>query len=268
MYINVIPTVDDSTSRETTEINHNKGSSNGIKEYDHYEKVYFAFIDILGFKELYSHGKSNHFQENCAEVFNYYFSLINPIVNNKNNKTLCYAGQTSDSLYFYTDNIKALIDYIRCFSYLYLFAITKNIFFRGGLAYGDLSKNEDYQFYGDSVINAYLIESEISKNPIIVVDEKTAKELKKHSQSFYQKYIDEIKQRHYILPFACINDIDCLDPEMLISDNNKTEIDKTVILKNIKNRIKESEFHDKVFLKYQFLLEEYQKSTNQEKKNG
>lgn len=78
--------------------------------------------------------------------------------------------------------------------------MTQDVFFRGGIANGNLFYKEDYQFYGESVINAYLLESQISRNPIIIVDEKTYDIIS--SSQGYDKFITSKNGRYYLAPFS------------------------------------------------------------------
>ena len=127
-------------------------------EYDYMQmdEVYFAFIDVLGFKQTFDDIKISREPEianKYRDVFNYYFALMNAAKFLKNGETTgCYAGQTSDSLYFYTERPDYLMQFIKIFAHFSLYAMSQNVFFRGGIAKGSLYKKAKYQFYGDSVI--------------------------------------------------------------------------------------------------------------------
>lgn len=73
------------------------------------------------------------------------------------------------TVYIYIDRSDFLLEFMKIFSYFNLYAMSKNVFFRGGIAKGNLYKKEKYQFYGNSMIYAYFMESVISKYPIKAV---------------------------------------------------------------------------------------------------
>ena len=93
-------------------------------DYTPMEEVYFAFIDVLGFKKTFDDMKISHNKkdaEKYRKVFNYYFALMNAAkFMEKGKDTGCYAGQTSDSLYFYTERTDFLMQFIKIFSHFNL----------------------------------------------------------------------------------------------------------------------------------------------------
>lgn len=100
-------------------------------DYTTIEKVYFAFIDVLGFKKAFDDLKISNNEEapnKYRDVFNYYFSLMNSAKFMQGEKTGCYAGQTSDSLYFYTEREDYLLQFIKIFSHFNLYAMSNNVF--------------------------------------------------------------------------------------------------------------------------------------------
>lgn len=178
-------------------------SSNG--DYSEIENVYFAFIDVLGFSKTFGAGvkdkdRKKELADGYKDIFNYFFSLIGSSRALRLTANTC-AGQTSDSLYFYTDRTDMMIEFIKIYSHFSLYAMSKNIFFRGGIAKGCLFKNEPYQFFGDSIIKAYSLESQISKNPIITVDSSACEGLSEEKIFAKMKKEDEINKRNYIDPF-------------------------------------------------------------------
>ena len=204
-YINPTPDLDENNIIDTVDYE---------TDYVQLNKVYFAFIDVLGFKKTFDDMKisqKNEDAEKYRDVFNYYFSLMNAADFMTSGKhTGCYAGQTSDSLYFYTNRTDYLMQFIKIFSHFSLYAMSKNVFFRGGIAKGVLYQKEQYQFYGDSVIGAYLLENNISKNPIIIVDEKTNKDME--AVVGYKGIVTVSKDgmRHYIKPFNSLKQGDAI----------------------------------------------------------
>lgn len=267
-YVNPIPSVEDEEERRD---NIEYGT-----EYDYKTKVFFAFIDVLGFKNAFDEHRECDDSETDADgeehkniaiakrfqdVFVYYFELMNAtnIISQKE-KTGCYAGQTSDSLYFYSPREDWLLEYIKVFLHLNLYAMSQDVFFRGGIAKGNLFVKDPYQFYGESVIYSYLLESEISKFPIIVVDENTYEAIKDFPET--KTLVKEMNGRHYLNIFAPLSaDFELgLDEEAMIIVR---EIDEEQILRNIKKNKGKFEYSAKNHEKYAFLLREYQKYIEQ-----
>lgn len=235
------------------------------QDYNQKNEMYFAFIDVLGFKKTFQDMKISQKKDvadKFKDIFNYYFELMNASsFMSFGNSSSCYAGQTSDSLYFYTDRTDFLFEFIKIFSHFNLYAMSKDVFFRGGIAKGSLYTKAEYQFYGDSVIGAYLIESNISKNPIIVIDENTHNDMIECKD--YLQFVDTVNDRHYIKPFELLLN----DFEMDLEDYELREIDRDLILKNIKDNKHNFEYDDKNYSKYKFLLSEYNKSVKEENNN-
>lgn len=248
-YENPIPEFDDEReiSQETEAV-----------DYEPMREVYFAFIDVLGFQKTFNDMKISHGKEETKnyknaekyrDVFNYYFALMNAAkFMEKGKDTGCYAGQTSDSLYFYTDRTDFLMQFIKIFSHFNLYAMSKDVFFRGGIAKGALFKKEKYQFYGDSVIGAYLLESNISKNPIIMIDEQTNKDINTISE--YNDLIETNDERHYIKPFALIEKRLSLDID---EDFIERDINVEIIKQNIESNKQAFEYDANNYSKYIFL---------------
>lgn len=251
-YSNPIPDLEDEFETPKTE---------SESDYVQMNKVYFAFIDVLGFKKTFDDikiSKDHDTADKYREVFNYYFALMNAAkFMEKGEKTGCYAGQTSDSLYFYTERPDYLMQFIKIFSHFSLYAMSKNVFFRGGIAKGSLYKKEKYQFYGDSVIGAYLIESNISKKPIITIDEKTHTDMLNFSG--YTDLVGTYQNRIYIKPFELLNKNIVLDIDENFILN---EIDSKQIEANIRNNKNAFEYDANNFSKYIFLLNQFEKDNN------
>lgn len=250
-YINPIPSVDTSKNIKNREFEID------INDYTAKKSVYFAFIDVLGFKQAFNDNrqvKNNNCADKYKKVFTYYFDLMNLAnFNIKPDKPLCYAGQTSDSLYFYTERSDILLEFLKIFSHFNVYAMMQDVFFRGGIAKGNLFCKEDYQFYGESVINAYLLESEISRNPIITIDENTYEVMASSTEC--SKLIISKNGRHYLGPFAYLEytfDLDIDEPNFKIR-----EIDEKYLQKTIEKNKSKFEYDSKNYDKYVFLLKEY-----------
>lgn len=257
-YKNPLPSVDDNMLLEQVEVQKEKSVDESLEDdYGSKKMVYFAFIDVLGFKKTFDDNRENEnddFAEKYRKVFNYYFQLIYASDFMKDrSSTGCYAGQTSDSLYFYTPRVDILIEFIKLYSHFNLYAMSQDVFFRGGIAKGTLYIKEEYQFYGDSVIYAYLIENSISKYPIIVVDESTTNDIRE--LAVFDKLISK-KSRHYIKPFAFLENNFSLeiDDSFILQ-----EIDTEKIRDNINKNMGLFEYDAKNYEKYTFLCEELSK---------
>lgn len=251
-YKNPVPFVDD-TARERHE--DNKMSSAG--DYNE-QTVYFAFIDVLGFKKAFDDYKITDCKAGCIEqfrdVFNYYFEVMNSTDFMKQAKnTGCYVGQTSDSLYFYTPRLDMLVDFIKVFLHFNLYAMSKGVFFRGGIAKGNLFVKDPHQFYGESVICAYLLESSIARNPLILLDETTYNEIKKFDSM--GPFLKDKNNRYYLNVFPAEE----YDMGTIFSSSafEIKEIDYGEIEKNIQRNKKIFEYDARNYDKYIFLLDSY-----------
>lgn len=264
-YENPIPSVEDEKDNLITKENNYEDTAD---DYVHKEDMYFAFIDVLGFKKTFEDIRImsqiqdtdpknrivDEFADKYKRVFNYYFKLVRAThFMNKDSGIKCYFGQTSDSLYFYTERVDILLEFIKVFGHFNLYAMMENVFFRGGIAKGNLYLKEDYQFYGNSVIYSYLLESFIAKNPIIVIDENTYQDIAnmEGAEVLFKPYKDN---RHYIDPFFMA---DC-DIKSLIDERFWDEIkiiDLDIISCNINENMSMFEFDVKNYSKYVFLNE-------------
>lgn len=251
-YVNPLPSLDDE------ELNLD-GVIDIAEDYQPMPSVYFAFIDILGFKKTFDDNRDkegNEFADKYKNVFNYYFELMDS-ADFMNKSAECYVGQTSDSLYFYTLRSDLLIEFIKLFSAFNLYAMMNDVFFRGGIAKGKLFCKEKYQFYGDSVIYAYLLESVIAKNPVIFIDENTYQDIKGYKEC--ENLISNKNGRHYIRPFAPLQQKVSLDSG---TKDCIREIDNDVLLAIIEGNKKIFEYDGKNYEKYVFLLNEYNEIKN------
>jgi|GEM_PF-2415312 len=257
-YKNPDPSVDDEIKENNEE---NKISSED--DYSYREDVYFAFIDVLGFKKTFDDHKINEKHDDVGkfrDVFNYYFELMNSAkFMIGQSRTKCYAGQTSDSLYFYTPRSDMLIEFIKVFLHFNLYAMSQGVFFRGGIAKGNLFIRESYQFYGESVIFAYLLESSIAKYPVTIIDENTYQAIKDFNLP--NDLVKNQSGRYYLNIFAFEKE----DVKMAFDEDSyfeMKEINYEFILDNIKKNKILFEYDVKNYEKYTFLLKEYEEYMN------
>lgn len=250
-YINPIPTLD------KISVGNKNLDNNEENTYENRNRVFFAFIDALGFKNDYKE-KDSIFNE----VFSRYFDLVSAIDYPKDD---WYAGQTSDSLYFYTGRQDCLVEFIKIFSYFNLYAMSKNIFFRGGIACGDLSYKENHQFYGQSVINAYLLESSVAHYPRVMIDKCTYDEIKEDTKKLNLVKKDETNiDRYYLSIFSYLNKEP--DFEIKNSDYKYVKIETYDIEKVIRNNMKKYECDEKTYNKYSYLIKELDKYKKEQEK--
>ena len=251
--INPKPQLDEDTQSRSDEIS-------GYKEK---KNVFFAFVDVLGFQQMYDEHKNDEEKEFIKRyelVFGYFSKLMNNakfMHDSKKNGAVAAAGQTSDSLYFYTDRSDYLLAFIKIYSHFIVYAMSQDVYFRGGIAKGDLFINEPYQFYGDSVIKAYLLEETLAKMPRVAIDQKTYKEI---SPEMKVDCFDLEKGRYFIRPFLGIQVSDIsehYDPAFQFAEIGEVEFAR--IKANIEKNLEKNEFLEGVYLKYQYLKERLDK---------
>ena len=230
--------------------------------YPRHRNIYFAFIDVLGFKQTFDENRENprsHFAKDYEAVFKYFGQLLNN--SNIVQAEFSCAGQTSDSLYFYTDRIDFLGEFLKIYLHFSLYAMSQKIFFRGGIAKGDLYANLPHQFYGDCVIKAYLLEEKIAKFPRIALDRETYTSLLTLSGMREMLQEDEKAGRFYVKPFVPIAKSELTAITNLEEDQIRSVVSKD-ILKHIRDEKKRFEFDEHNYPKYHFLEQEFYSSDN------
>ena len=173
---------------------------------------------------------------------------------NVTNSGFSKAGQTSDSLYFYTDRADFLAEFIKIYLHFSLYAMSKNVFFRGGIANGCLFVNEPHQFYGDCVIKAYLLEEKIAKYPRVALDKTSFYDLQKIPDVKDMITRNDKDGRFYLNPFVRIEKSELVS----ITNLDATQIQsfkKKTIQRIIDNEKARFEFDENNYLKYQFLID-------------
>ena len=260
VYTNPKPTLDESVGKSLPSRPQESSTEDNLG-YRKSEDMYFAFIDTLGFQQTFDENRQDtkqEFAQRYRNTFLYFGALMNNANCTKSNTT--NAGQTSDSLFFYTDRIDFLLQFIKIYSHFSIYAMSENVFFRGGIAKGSLFINSPTQFYGDCVIKAYLLESEIAIVPCIALDNKTYLDLKESLEPCEQ--IQALgKSRHCLRPFINVSrselqEIVNLDPDAI------KDIDSEVwekVHNNIQDNIDKYEFSERVRQKYIYLAENIEK---------
>lgn len=234
--------------------------------YEEHKGVYFVFIDVLGFSKTFednSENPSNEFASKFKKTFQYYAELMNAF-QSANNQNLLSTGQTSDSLYFYTDRPDFLLDFIKIFNHFNLYAMSQNVFFRGGISKGSLFIEQPHHYYGDCVIKSYLLESKIAKSPRVMIDQATYKALCEieDMQSFIE--CDKDKTRFHLKPFAYVPTQTLINklPSLKNVLKNLSDADWQQIGNHIQHGIEQFEFDEKNYPKYCFLKKEFDQAPN------
>lgn len=232
--------------------------SESQKGYPMYDNIYFAFIDVLGFRQTFDEHREDpkkQFAKDYADVFSYFSSLLqNAKFMQRGYEIIPQFGQTSDSLYFYTDRPDHLAEFIKIYLHFSLYAMSQNIFFRGGIAEGCLFINEPYQFYGDCVIKAYLLEEKIAKYPQIALDEETYTVLKDMPDIASALQKETGTGRYYLKPFVQVTRNELAAITNLELSQIK-QIEKKMVLKHIRDGKKRFEFDERNYPKYHFLAQ-------------
>ena len=249
-YKNPVPTLTDVSIGRAGE---------AIEDYPLHEDVYFAFIDVLGFKQAFDENREDpkkRFATKYESVFKYYSQLMRDA--KFANSGISKAGQTSDSLYFYTDRIDFMAEFIKVYLHFSQYSMSQNVFFRGGIAKGCLFVNKPHQFYGDSVIKAYLLEEKISKFPRIAFDGETFEILSCIPEIKDALIADPKSGRFYLTPFAEVSKTELASITRLDISQIRS-IDRKKIVRYINKGKSQFEFDERNYPKYQFLADELAK---------
>ena len=248
-YKNPIPMLTDASIGKPSEV---------TEDYPMHEDVYFAFIDVLGFKQAFDENREDpqkRFATKYESVFKYFSQLMRDA--KFANAGISKAGQTSDSLYFYTDRIDFMAEFIKVYLHFSQYSMSKNVFFRGGIAKGCLFVNKPHQFYGDCVIKAYLLEEKISKCPRIAFDRDTFEALSDIPE-IKNVLIKDKSGRFYLTPFSKISKTELVNITGLDISQIRS-IDRKEIVRYIDKGKSQFEFDERNYPKYQFLEDELAK---------
>lgn len=240
---------------KTSKISGGRSKDNDYKELG---QVYFAFIDVLGFKNAFENKGKNDITAKFKKAFQYYNKLMQSSNFINSGTSDCYAGQTSDTLYFYTKRLDFLIEFIKVYLHFSMYAMSQDVFFRGGIAKGSLFCQLPHQFYGESIINSYKIESNIAKMPIVVVDQDTYKDIVEDYKEI--EVFSAGQDRMYLKPFINQENLN-LESILNLSIDELENIDKKRYMKIrdcIKANIKKFEFDDGNYQKYTFLRNQFE----------
>lgn len=154
-----------------------------------YTECYIAFLDMLGFKNLISHGSCDEIAGIYAKFYNkkpmqaVYLGDRNIISENTTEKLNMKV--MSDSICFYIDvnEPDALLCIIMsCIMFQYtLYQNDPPIFLRGAIVRGNLYVNQDITF-GPGLTQAYLLEENNAKYPRIILTKEILKFIDENSE--------------------------------------------------------------------------------------
>ena len=149
-----------------------------------YIQCYFAFLDLLGFKEIVKTKTCSEIVEIFEEAKRQY--IINRIIDGKTKIPVIppediHYYVMSDSICIYIrDNIKAALP-ILVWLCMYLQArmlcFDTPIFIRGGISRGDIYEDHNILF-GPAFVEAYLREEKLARAPRIVIPESLYEDVK------------------------------------------------------------------------------------------
>lgn len=178
-----------------------------------YEEYIFAYIDILGFKNLISQKLSKDLCNifNIFEKYRIHIAVKNKELSDGKNLNLKIA---SDSICIYqkTNTDCPLLSVVALCSY-YQYSLLTNfdepIFIRGGISKGNLfdgkeklktEQNKNDILFGNALINSYELESKEANNPRIIFTKSMFDEFENEFKDWPKELIYSDKDE-----FLCVN---------------------------------------------------------------
>ncbi len=144
-----------------------------------YQECYIAFLDLLGFKNLVSNNKLDEILEIYKAIQNDNIDYL--VLNNEEltERDAVKMKIMSDSICVYVNkNCKnAFLSIVAWCVYFQakLLECSQPIFLRGAITLGNIYAKDDITF-GTGVINAYLMEEKVAKNPRIIFSRQIVSE--------------------------------------------------------------------------------------------
>ena len=158
-----------------------------------YEVSYVAYLDILGFRDL------SKDSTNANDVYNLYELLFNAKSDSKFYSIFekIRVSVLSDNIIVSCkEGIFGLYEFCKYILYVQRQLISSNIYFRGGIVCGEIFHN-NLECFGPALVEAYLIEKELSIYPRVIIDSKLVKafynnndDINIFSKSSYVNYED------------------------------------------------------------------------------
>ncbi|MFQ2892448.1 hypothetical protein ACK3YL_02745 [Aeromonas caviae] len=123
--------------------------------------VYFAYLDILGYKESLSRDKNQSslgFKDKLIEASNVFNSI---------NSAHYHHREISDSIFIHSSS-SGLVDFLSTIKEIYNHYLKSNLLLRGGISYGRHFESNSIT-YSLALTDAYLLESQHAIFPRVVI---------------------------------------------------------------------------------------------------
>ncbi len=164
---------------------------------------FVAFIDILGFKDKVMRDTHHHIYSQLSKISKTKRSIEKLADNEEFMKQFgdsdVYIVNFSDSIVVFSknDSFDNFIYFLTVVNYLFTDAIRNIIPLKGGMAHGIISVNKaDQIYFGQPIIDAYLIEEEVKYLGIIAhnsIDKYVNQNWHKINHDLFTKYLFETK---------------------------------------------------------------------------
>lgn len=138
------------------------------------ESRFVAFLDILGFKDTVMRNSHDDIYDKLSTIEKYSKQIQSIEMGKKNpkyNNCEVYVVNFSDSIVIFSkdDSVVNFQFFLNTVGYLFLKCILSNIPLKGAISHGITSVNKSKQIYfGQSIIDAYLLEEELNYMGIIL----------------------------------------------------------------------------------------------------
>lgn len=152
------------------------GSTNEQEVGDDYKDLYIAFLDLLGFKSQVEDAEND---STAHEKLRTVLSLVRD--------SLCENPSTNFRLNYFSDCIvlsgertpQALLEMFHSICLLTSNLMQHDVLVRGGLAAGRVHHSRDF-LYGSAFNRAYKLESEVARDPMVLLSEEVLEDAKKY----------------------------------------------------------------------------------------
>lgn len=246
-----------------------------------YEQRIVAFIDILGFKEIVKQSEKDTTKIELlysvldflkgwetSDKWDLKFVEIEEDAQKKGVANFDIRGKTNTTSFSDSIVVSVKVDnnvnemtstLVVNLAYIGALLIEKGILFRGGLTIGNIIHNDNGTVFGQSLIDAYYLETKSAKYPRIVLSDKLIRELNypletKRNRYPYHQYIDRFADGcigfHQMIYYQVIESWTEMTSEKMIS--SLANVRKTII-----DGLDSSFENPDVFEKYKWLKEQY-----------
>jgi len=248
-----------------------------------YENRLVAFIDILGFSEIVKESKDN------TDKINLIYSVLNYLkdweasenwdlklieieedAQKKGVESFNITGKTNSTSFSDSIVVSVKVDnnvnemtstLIANLAYIGAILIEQGILFRGGLTIGNIIHNEFGTVFGQGLIDAYLLESNLAKFPRIIMSDKLIRQLNypletKRNRFPYHQYINRFEDGcvgiHQMIYYQVIQNSTEISKDKLLESLDKI---RKVIIAGLDLSFEKTQ----VYEKYQWLANQYEK---------